>query len=176
MAGHQNTQNGFGFFEIVVNLTQEGLEHVDDIVNIVFQYLKLLRQEVPKRWIFNECVKLNEMRFRFKEKEPPEGLVTHTVSSMQIFPLDEVLTAPYLSNEWRPELILQLLSELVPEKSRIAIVSQSFEEEATESEPYYKTKYCLERIPKETLTVSMMPRVLKPFINLLLSFIALVHL
>lgn len=176
MAGHQNTQNGFGFFEIVVNLTQEGLEHVDDIVNIIFQYLKMLRQEGPKKWIFDECVKLNEMRFRFKEKEQPETLVTHTVSSMQIFPLDEVLTAPYLSNEWRPELVLKLLSELVPEKSRIAIVSQSFEDEATESEPYYKTKYCLERIPKETLTVSTMPGVLNQFINLLLSSIALVHL
>lgn len=151
MAGHQNTQNGFGFFDIVVNLTQEGLEHVDDIVNIIFQYLKMLRQEGPKKWIFDECVKLNEMRFRFKEKEQPETLVTHTVSSMQIFPLDEVLTAPYLSNEWRPELVCKLLDELVPERSRIAIVSQSFEDAATETEPYYKTKYCLERIPSETL-------------------------
>ncbi|KAH8419636.1 hypothetical protein KR222_011395, partial [Zaprionus bogoriensis] len=151
MAGHQNTQNGFGFFDIVVNLTQEGLEHVDDIVNIIFQYLEMLRQEGPKQWIFDECVKLNEMRFRFKEKEQPENLVTHTVSSMQIFPLDEVLTAPYLSNEWRPELVTKLLDELLPEKSRIAIVSQSFEEAATLTEPYYKTKYCLERIPEETL-------------------------
>lgn len=40
MAGHQNTLNGFGFFEIVVDLTQEGMEHVDDIVNIVFQVRK----------------------------------------------------------------------------------------------------------------------------------------
>jgi len=154
MAGHQNTQNGFGFFEIVVDLTQEGLEHVDDIVNIIFQYLRMLRQEGAKKWIFDECVKLNEMRFRFKEKEQPENLVTHTVSSMQIFPLEEVLIAPYLSNEWRPELISKLLDELVPSKCRISLVSQSYDQSVNEVEPYYKTKYGLERIPMDTLQVS----------------------
>ncbi|BFF98691.1 insulin-degrading enzyme [Drosophila madeirensis] len=149
MAGHQNTQNGFGFFDIVADLTQEGLEHVDDIVNIIFQYLRMLREEGPKKWIFDECVKLNEMRFRFKEKEQPENLVTHAVSSMQIFPLEEVLIAPYLSNEWRPDLISGLLDELIPSKSRIVIVSQSFEPSCDQAEPYYKTKYGLERIPTD---------------------------
>ncbi|XP_032591237.1 insulin-degrading enzyme isoform X1 [Drosophila grimshawi] len=151
MAGHQNIQNGFGFFDIAVDLTQDGLAHVDDIVKIIFQYLCLLRKEGPKKWIFDECVKLNEMRFRFKEKEQPESLVTHAVSSMQIFPLEEVLIAPYMSNEWRPELVSKLLDELVPSKSRISLVSQSFEQSTDQSEPYYKTKYGLERIPKETI-------------------------
>ncbi|EDX11226.1 insulin-degrading enzyme isoform X1 [Drosophila simulans] len=151
MAGHQNTQNGFGFFDIVVDLTQEGLEHVDDIVKIVFQYLEMLRKEGPKKWIFDECVKLNEMRFRFKEKEQPENLVTHAVSSMQIFPLEEVLIAPYLSNEWRPDLIKGLLDELVPSKSRIVIVSQSFEPDCDLAEPYYKTKYGIKRVAKDTV-------------------------
>ncbi|KRK02280.1 insulin-degrading enzyme isoform X2 [Drosophila yakuba] len=151
MAGHQNTQNGFGFFDIVVDLTQEGLEHVDDIVKIVFQYLEMLRKEGPKKWIFDECVKLNEMRFRFKEKEQPESLVTHAVSSMQIFPLEEVLIAPYLSNEWRPDLIKGLLDELVPSKSRIVMVSQSFEQDCDLAEPYYKTKYGVKRVAKDTV-------------------------
>ncbi|KAH8300473.1 hypothetical protein KR018_008259, partial [Drosophila ironensis] len=151
MAGHQNTLNGFGFFDIVVDLTQEGLAHVDDIIKIVFQYLNMLRAEGPKKWIFDECVKLNEMRFRFKEKEQPESLVTHAVSSMQIFPLEEVLIAPYMSNEWRPDLITGLLDELVPSKSRVVIVSQSFEKDCDQAEPYYKTKYGLERVPQGTV-------------------------
>ncbi|XP_030382565.1 insulin-degrading enzyme [Scaptodrosophila lebanonensis] len=151
MAGHQNTQNGFGFFEIVVDLTQEGLEHVDDVVNIIFQYLNMLREDSPKKWIFDECVSLNEMRFRFKEKEQPENLVIHAATSMQIFPLGEVLIAPYLSNEWRPDLIRSLLDELIPSKCRISIVSQRFEKLADLVEPYYKTRYYLEGIPLEIL-------------------------
>lgn len=37
LAGHQNTLNGFGFFEISIDLTQDGIDHVDDIIEIVFQ-------------------------------------------------------------------------------------------------------------------------------------------
>ncbi|XP_053953738.1 insulin-degrading enzyme isoform X2 [Anastrepha obliqua] len=151
MAGHQNTLNGFGFFEIVVDLTQDGMEHVDDIVNIIFQYLAMLRKEGPKKWIFDEYVNINEIRFRFKDKEQPENMVTHAVSAMQIYPLEEVLTAPYLSNEWRPELITKLLDELVPEKCRIVLIGQSYEPLCNESEPYYKTKYGISKIDAETL-------------------------
>ncbi|XP_017844031.1 insulin-degrading enzyme isoform X2 [Drosophila busckii] len=153
MAGHQSTHHGFGFFDIVVDLTQEGLEHVDDIVHLIFQYLQMLREEGPKKWIFDECVKLNEMRFRFKEKEQPENLVTSSASSMQIFPLEEVLIAPYMSNEWRPDLIKKLLDELLPAKCRISLVSQSYEQSTDREEPYYRTKYGLERIPAKTLKV-----------------------
>lgn len=53
MAGHQNTLNGFGFFEIVVDLTQEGMEHVDDIVNIIFQVREHLKKIVHTK---NEIV------------------------------------------------------------------------------------------------------------------------
>ncbi|XP_036326734.1 insulin-degrading enzyme-like [Rhagoletis pomonella] len=151
MAGHQNTLNGFGFFEIVVDLTQEGMEHVDDIVNIIFQYLTMLRKEGPKKWIFDEYVNINEIRFRFKDKEQPENMVTHAVSAMQIYPLEEVLTAPYLSNEWRPDLITKLLEELVPEKCRIVLIGQSYEPLCIESEPYYKTKYGTSKIEADTL-------------------------
>lgn len=48
MAGHQNTLRGFGFFEIVVDLTEEGMEHVDDIINIVFQVIFFLSSVTAK--------------------------------------------------------------------------------------------------------------------------------
>lgn len=44
----------------------------------------MLRERGPQKWIFDECVKINEMRFRFKEKEKPERLVTGVVSCMQV--------------------------------------------------------------------------------------------
>ncbi|KNC32106.1 Insulin-degrading enzyme [Lucilia cuprina] len=151
LAGHQNTLNGFGFFEISIDLTQEGINHVDDIVEIVFQYLRMLRERGPQKWIFDECVKINEMRFSFKEKEKPERLVTGVVSCMQVYPLEQVLTAPYLNDEWRPDLITKLLDELVPSKCRIIVIGQNYEKEANLVEPYYQTKYGTCKIDKDTL-------------------------
>uniref|UniRef100_A0A1A9ZU27 Insulin-degrading enzyme n=1 Tax=Glossina pallidipes TaxID=7398 RepID=A0A1A9ZU27_GLOPL len=151
LSGHQNTLKGFGFFEIYVDLTEEGLNHVDDIVNIIFQYLQMLREMGPQKWIFDECVKLNEMHFRFKEKEKPESLVTNAVTSMQIYPLEEVLTAPFLNNEWRPDLITTLLNELLPSKCRIVLVGQSYEKYADLVEPFYQTKYGTLKIDNATI-------------------------
>lgn len=37
MGGARTGARGFGFFGINVDLTEEGIEHVDDIVKLVFQ-------------------------------------------------------------------------------------------------------------------------------------------
>ncbi|XP_075160301.1 insulin degrading metalloproteinase [Haematobia irritans] len=151
LASHHNILHGFGFFEIHITLTQDGVDHVDDIIKIVFQYLQMLRQLGPQKWIFDECVKINEMRFRFKEKEKPEKLVTNVVSCMQVYPLDQVLTAPYLNDEWKPELIQKLLDELVPSKCIVVVIGQSYEKQANMSEPYYQTKYTTMKIGETTM-------------------------
>lgn len=37
MGGARTGARGFGFFGINVDLTEEGIEHVDDVVKLVFQ-------------------------------------------------------------------------------------------------------------------------------------------
>ena len=37
MAGHSPSARGFGFFEIMVDLTKEGFENIDEITKIIFQ-------------------------------------------------------------------------------------------------------------------------------------------
>ena len=46
------------FFIVNVDLSEEGIEHVDDIVTLVFQYLNMLRAAGPQEWVFEECKKL----------------------------------------------------------------------------------------------------------------------
>lgn len=37
MAGTRSSQRGFAFFAIGVDLTEEGIDHIDDIVKLIFQ-------------------------------------------------------------------------------------------------------------------------------------------
>ena len=64
---------GFDFFIVSVDLTEEGVEHIDDIIQLVFQYFEMLRKVGTQEWIFDECKKINAMLFRFKDKESPMG-------------------------------------------------------------------------------------------------------
>ncbi|XP_062560794.1 insulin-degrading enzyme isoform X2 [Armigeres subalbatus] len=151
VGGYSTVGRGFGFFEVMVDLTQDGFEHVDDIVKIIFQYINMLKKEGPKRWIFEEYCDLCEMQFRFKDKENPLSLVSSVVHSMQSYPLKEVLAAPYLISEWRPDLIEDLWNKFYPKNARITVVGQKCEAKTNCEEEWYGTKYCTEKIDASVL-------------------------
>ncbi|CAO1412986.1 unnamed protein product [Diamesa tonsa] len=151
VGGNSSSAKGFGFFEVMVDLTEEGFEHVDDILNLVFQYFNLLKTSKPQKWIFEEYVKIAEMQFRFKDKDNPLMLVSNLVHSMTTYPIEEVLSAPYLISEWRPDLIEDLIDRMNPETSRIIIVGQKSAPKCLETEQWYGTKYGLEKIEKSAL-------------------------
>ncbi|XP_053683115.1 insulin-degrading enzyme [Sabethes cyaneus] len=151
IGSYETIGRGFGVFDVMVDLTQDGFEHIDDIVAIVFQYINMLKREGPQRWIFDEYRNLCEMQFRFKDKEHPQSLVSDVVLAMQSYPLEEVLAAPYLMSEWRPDLIENLWNSFRPENCRIVIVGQKCEEKANRVEKWYGTKYASEKVPKSVL-------------------------
>lgn len=151
MAGHSTSARGFGSFDIMVDLTQAGFEHTDEIVKIIFQYIRMIRDETPQKRIYEEYCNLSEMQFRFKDKETPLSLVSNVVHSMQLYPLDEVLSAPYLITQWRPEIIENLLKDFTPDNARIKICGQKLESICTKSEYWYGTKFHTDKIPTEIL-------------------------
>lgn len=155
VGGHSNTAASFGFFEVMVDLTEEGFDHVDDIIKIIFQYLNMLKKEGPQKWIFEEYCNLSEMQFRFKDKENPLSLVSNVVHAMQTYPLEEVLTAPYLISEWRPDLICDLWKRFSPDNSRIIIIGQKLKDICTKTEKWYETKYNWEKIPENVMNVRL---------------------
>ncbi len=72
VGGQKHGAKGFAFFIINLDLSLEGINHVDEIVMLVFQYLRLLRDVGPQKWIWEECRDINAMQFRFKDKERPQ--------------------------------------------------------------------------------------------------------
>ncbi|XP_023182878.1 insulin-degrading enzyme [Xiphophorus maculatus] len=55
VGGQKEGAKGFMFFIINVDLTEEGLLHVEDIIFHMFQYIQKLRTEGPQEWVFDEC-------------------------------------------------------------------------------------------------------------------------
>ncbi|CAG9106505.1 unnamed protein product [Plutella xylostella] len=142
---------GFGFFGVQVDLTEDGIEHIDDIIELVFQYISLLRSEGPVRWVWEEQRDLASTEFRFKDTQEPRSLVTSHVHLIQQFPMEDVLSAYYIMSEWRPDLIEELLNLLTPENVRVGIVAKAFADKCTMVEPWYGTKYLQEDIDEATI-------------------------
>ncbi|XP_053623263.1 insulin-degrading enzyme [Plodia interpunctella] len=157
---------GFGFFGVQVDLTEDGVEHIDDIITLVFQYIAMLRKEGPQRWVWEEQKDLMAMEFRFKDAQDPRNLVTGHVHLLQEFPMEDVLSAYYIMTEWRPDLIEELLALLTPENVRVGVVAKCFEKICTQTEQWYGTKYLLEDIEtskiKEWQSVTLCPQLRLP--------------
>lgn len=151
VGGQQSGARGFMFFIVNVDLTEEGLEHVDDILTLIYQYMHMLRKEGAKTWIFKECQDLSAMQFRFKDKEKPRAYTSSLSGVLHDFPLEEVLCAHYLQTEYKPELIDMVLDKLTPENMRVSVIAKKFEGQVSHKEEWYGTEYKLEKIPQEKL-------------------------
>ncbi|XP_076297777.1 insulin degrading metalloproteinase isoform X2 [Lasioglossum baleicum] len=151
MSGKRSTARGFNFFHVIVDLTEEGMQHVDAIILLTFQYINMLKEYGPVEWIYNEYRDIADMNFRFKEKESPLKYVLELVCCIQDYPMEEVLVAENLFMSWEPDLIESIMKYLVPEKVRIHVVGQLYENICNETERWYGTKFKKEKIPKSII-------------------------
>ncbi|XP_048747252.2 insulin-degrading enzyme-like [Ostrea edulis] len=149
--GQTDGANGFMFFRIDFDLSEEGLEHVDDILLNMFQYIEMLRKTGPQEWVFKECQQLSDMIFKFKDKEMPINYTSFLARRMQKYPLPEILSGSYLLTEYRPDLITMVLDKLVPETMRIGVISKKYADIVDQKEKWYGTDYKVEDIADEKI-------------------------
>jgi len=68
--GNCDNDNSFGYnsmyalFEIIVELTQEGLKHQQNILEAIFSFIKLVKRMGPQESIYNEIYKIRKDNFR----------------------------------------------------------------------------------------------------------------
>ena len=71
VSGRRSAARGFDFFSVYVDLTEEGINHIDDIINLMFQYINMLKKEGHKEWIFNVFIVDN---FNYVQSDLKENL------------------------------------------------------------------------------------------------------
>ncbi|BHF59233.1 hypothetical protein SprV_0100219000 [Sparganum proliferum] len=145
-AGTYRPATGFACFLLRLTLTERGIDCVDEIITMIFQYIAMVKQSGIQEWIFNEDRDLEALRFRFKGKENPYQYVATLSSRLFLYPPEDVLSASYLLTEYRPDLIEEILSCLVPDRFRCFIVSPKVANRCTLKEHFYGTMFGCESI------------------------------
>ncbi|GAA5845286.1 hypothetical protein JCM3766R1_000717 [Sporobolomyces carnicolor] len=154
-AGAGNGANGFEFFKIQIDLTQQGLDHYEEIAQLVFAYISLLRTtSPPSEELFKEVAALSRLAFEFKESSSPSNTTSMLSMSMsKPYPRAKLLSAPWLSTEWHPDQVDSLLELMTPDKCRLFVTSQKEVGQRTygEKEKWYGTEYCVEKTSDKIL-------------------------
>lgn len=142
-------QMTFGVVQLSLTLTKEGVEHVDDILGVLYDYLRLVRECKNQEWLFTEEATLAETSFRFRERGPAIHLVSEMASYMHNLPPAEYLSGQYLYKEFNIEKIQEVLSCLTPENGNITIAGKFVSDKVTRKERWYETPYHVESVKEE---------------------------
>ncbi|KAI9295027.1 hypothetical protein K502DRAFT_235546 [Neoconidiobolus thromboides FSU 785] len=150
-AGSQHNNPAFCFFEIEVELTVSGLENIENIIKIIYQYIKLLSHEGVNESHFKEIQSIHEANFKFQEKSNVSSYVSRLANRLhRPFPANEVLCSSSLLKKYDPEAVNELLNYFKPEKLMITVVSKSVKDRKDlKQEAWYGTNYAIEKLDND---------------------------
>ena len=148
-AGPSFEHPDFAVFGIGIRLTEAGLAHVDDVIASVFAYLALIRKKGIKPRYHDELARMARIGFRFLDKASARSHAVSLASALHVYPVHEVLAAPYRFGDFDPALERRFLAALIPERVFVTVVAKGASTDAVA--PFYDTPYRLRPIPPETV-------------------------
>ncbi len=120
-------------------LTEEGAAHVDDITRALFDYITLIRADGVAKWRYQEQAEVAGLAFRFQETSSPMSFVYSTAPNLRLYPVKDVLEAPYLMEHYDETLIRRYLDALRPDNLLLEVSGQKVD--ADKIEPWFQVPY-----------------------------------
>lgn len=149
-AGPSSVCPGSALFQISIKLTEEGLKVYREIVEVVFQYISLIKESPPQKWIVDEVKGMSEVDFKFQEKSSASSFVSNMCSTMQKpLPREWLLSATDLIRKFDADAISIALGYLRADNYRLTIVSQQYPGDWPMKEKWYGTEYKVEKISSD---------------------------
>lgn len=166
----------FYTFEVTVQLTNKGLDNVNEVIESIYSYLQMLREKPVPYYVFEEVLQLSELEWRFATKGQPGPYVQSLVKAMQQYPESLYIAGPRRlalkesdgqvldSNKPRSKFSSSaqlldtvastsaLVSKLTIDNALITIVSKTFEDKLNKKEKWYGTKYAISPVSLSTLS------------------------
>ena len=139
----------FATFGITIRATEVGVAQATEVVGSVFAYLDLIRREGIEPRYHEEIARMARIGFRFLEKAGARSHARSLASALHVYPVHEILTAPYRFDDFDPVLERRFLSELTPDRVLVTVVAKGLPTDA--ATPFHETAYRLRPIPPETV-------------------------
>ena len=144
-AGSGIAYRGGAAFNITITLTEQGLKQHDQVLEAVFEYIRMLRVKGPQEALYKEQGQLSALQFRFRENVQPMRYVSGLSNNMHLLAPDDVLQGNYLMTDFEPELISEILDKyFVP--GNVAITVTAADVPVDRESEYYATPYSTEKV------------------------------
>ncbi|MFY8275228.1 insulinase family protein [Pseudoalteromonas sp. SSDWG2] len=142
-----NKYGNYGELNVNIDLTDEGMKNREEIVATIMRYIELIKTQGVDKKYFNEIRTSLNNQFQFLEKSDEFGYVSSLTQSMQDYPLNNAINAPFFYGEFNEEAINSVLNQLNGDTLRVWYVSK---EEQTDGKLYfYDGQYRIEDIGEQ---------------------------
>jgi insulysin len=138
--GHKNTST----FSVSVSLTPKGEKEYERVLEIIFSYIKLVREKGMQEYTFLENQTMAKINFEWKNPNEGMGYVSSRASLMFDYSLEDVETLPYLFKKRDPAGESAVLETLTPGNALVTLSTQSVQTD--KKEKYYGTEYSLTEV------------------------------
>ena len=158
--------NGSNFkdFNISISLTEAGEANIEQVINTVFSYIQLLKQQPLSHHYYFEKQKLARTAFEYMEKLKPLDSVSQLVVNMQHYPVEDYIAGDFLMEGMCDDSIQELLTYISPYNCRVVKVGQHYQCDRTSF--WYQVPYRITDIDEQTLNqwqaIEVMPELSLP--------------
>ncbi|KAH8409061.1 hypothetical protein KR009_006071, partial [Drosophila setifemur] len=151
-------ENGFdmnsmyALFNVCIYLTDEGFQHLDDVLAATFAYVKLFSNCGSLKEVYEEQQSIDETGFRFQAQRPAFDNVQELVLNSKYFPPKDILTGKELYYEYNEEHLTDLIGHLNELKFNLMVTSRNKYEGITtydQQEQWFGTEYATIPMPEK---------------------------
>ncbi len=146
-AGGGISGSNFKDFNINMQLTDTGLQQIDDVVREVFAYIDLIREQGLQDWRYQERQVSVRNAFNFQEPSRTSDLAPQLAVNMHHYPVSDLIYGDYRMEGLNHSRARELLDLMKPDNMRLTIIHRDVA--TTEHEPIYGTDYQLRAISSE---------------------------
>ena len=152
-AGGIDSSTAGALFGTTISLTDEGLERVDDVIELFFAYVNMLRAAGPQEWFWQEIKQLCEIDFRFREPEDASEYAERLVADIRKYDPEDILCGPDLYEAFRPDEIREIINLMTPKRAIVVVQRHDWngEGEDVEREPWINFPFKRETLKPELL-------------------------
>ncbi len=138
-AGSGIAWRGGSLFSINISLTKKGVDEYQRVLQMLFSYMDMLREEGPRERIYNEQAQIAALGFRFKADAEPMNYVSALASGMHYYRAEDILRGPYLMTEYDESTLTELLARIVPANAFVTLDDENVQTDQVSL--HYKAPY-----------------------------------
>lgn len=149
MAGAYEVSIGQNKFQIVIDLTVEGLAQYKKVIEAVFAFIKLMDKSPVQKFVFEEQTTMSEINFKYQQKASARSTTCSLAKALHLpYPRERILDNTIL-NKFDPELISEHIKMFNPRSFRAMLCAHNLEVDSFITEHYYGTQYQIKRFDEE---------------------------